>query len=190
MVRRDTALLLRDFRQGASNWIHSLLDSNRASAAPSTAVEAPPGATGIPPTVMVCMGVFVRDCAVGSELKARCGCHENVLLWRPLCSKFSIDAIYVPAQLRYQLCVCGVCGVVCMCVCGGGGSRVFIKPVYIKYEDATSTAPVFITIWRRLLAHSPVSQHPTNQLSPFPAVLRNTCVAPFISIHLFGAAGL
>ncbi|KAM9807277.1 hormone-sensitive lipase isoform X1 [Syngnathus typhle] len=27
-VRRDTALLLRDFRQGASNWIHSLLDSN------------------------------------------------------------------------------------------------------------------------------------------------------------------
>ncbi|KAG9283583.1 hormone-sensitive lipase isoform X1 [Astyanax mexicanus] len=31
MVRRDTALLLRDFRQGASNWIHSLLDPNRAS---------------------------------------------------------------------------------------------------------------------------------------------------------------
>lgn len=26
MVRRDTALLLRDFKQGASNWIHSLLD--------------------------------------------------------------------------------------------------------------------------------------------------------------------
>ncbi|XP_072547865.1 hormone-sensitive lipase isoform X2 [Salminus brasiliensis] len=32
MVRRDTALLLRDFKQGASNWIHSLLDPNRASA--------------------------------------------------------------------------------------------------------------------------------------------------------------
>ncbi|XP_066528877.1 hormone-sensitive lipase isoform X2 [Hoplias malabaricus] len=32
MVKRDTALLLRDFRQGASNWIHSLLDTNRASA--------------------------------------------------------------------------------------------------------------------------------------------------------------
>uniref|UniRef100_A0A8C7S3V1 Lipase, hormone-sensitive b n=1 Tax=Oncorhynchus mykiss TaxID=8022 RepID=A0A8C7S3V1_ONCMY len=30
MVRRDTALLLRDFKQGASNWIHSLLDPNRA----------------------------------------------------------------------------------------------------------------------------------------------------------------
>uniref|UniRef100_A0A8C9VIL1 Hormone-sensitive lipase n=1 Tax=Scleropages formosus TaxID=113540 RepID=A0A8C9VIL1_SCLFO len=29
MVRRDTALLLRDFKQGASNWFHSLLDSNR-----------------------------------------------------------------------------------------------------------------------------------------------------------------
>uniref|UniRef100_A0A8C7S5H0 Lipase, hormone-sensitive b n=1 Tax=Oncorhynchus mykiss TaxID=8022 RepID=A0A8C7S5H0_ONCMY len=32
MVRRDTALLLRDFKQGASNWIHSLLDPNRAAA--------------------------------------------------------------------------------------------------------------------------------------------------------------
>ncbi|XP_029307310.1 hormone-sensitive lipase isoform X2 [Cottoperca gobio] len=47
LVRRDTALLLRDFRQGASNWIHSLLDPNRAAAAsPSTAAEeAPPRAT-------------------------------------------------------------------------------------------------------------------------------------------------
>ncbi|XP_068591397.1 hormone-sensitive lipase isoform X2 [Cebidichthys violaceus] len=46
LVRRDTALLLRDFRQGASNWIHSLLDSNRAaSASPSTAAETPPRAT-------------------------------------------------------------------------------------------------------------------------------------------------
>ncbi|CDQ87390.1 unnamed protein product, partial [Oncorhynchus mykiss] len=36
MVRRDTALLLRDFKQGASNWIHSLLDPNRAAATPST----------------------------------------------------------------------------------------------------------------------------------------------------------
>ncbi|XP_077383928.1 hormone-sensitive lipase isoform X3 [Festucalex cinctus] len=40
MVRRDTALLLRDFRQGASNWIHSLLDSNRAANPPSTQPEA------------------------------------------------------------------------------------------------------------------------------------------------------
>ncbi|XP_069041394.1 hormone-sensitive lipase isoform X2 [Lepisosteus oculatus] len=31
MVRRDTALLLRDFRQGASNWIHSLLDTRRSA---------------------------------------------------------------------------------------------------------------------------------------------------------------
>ena len=60
LVRRDTALLLRDFRQGASNWIQSLLDPNRASASPSTAEEAPTGATGIPPSVTVCMGVFVR----------------------------------------------------------------------------------------------------------------------------------
>lgn len=64
LVRRDTALLLRDFRQGASNWIHSLLDSNRASAPPSTAAEAPPGATGIPPTATECMSVFVHVCAV------------------------------------------------------------------------------------------------------------------------------
>ncbi|XP_047454459.1 hormone-sensitive lipase isoform X2 [Mugil cephalus] len=45
LVRRDTALMLRDFRQGASNWIQSLLDPNRASASPSTAAEASPGAT-------------------------------------------------------------------------------------------------------------------------------------------------
>uniref|UniRef100_A0A3Q1B722 Hormone-sensitive lipase n=1 Tax=Amphiprion ocellaris TaxID=80972 RepID=A0A3Q1B722_AMPOC len=45
LVRRDTALMLRDFRQGASNWIQSLLDPNRASASPSTGAE-PPGATG------------------------------------------------------------------------------------------------------------------------------------------------
>ncbi|XP_054869721.1 hormone-sensitive lipase isoform X3 [Amphiprion ocellaris] len=44
LVRRDTALMLRDFRQGASNWIQSLLDPNRASASPSTGAE-PPGAT-------------------------------------------------------------------------------------------------------------------------------------------------
>uniref|UniRef100_A0A3P8RI38 Hormone-sensitive lipase n=1 Tax=Astatotilapia calliptera TaxID=8154 RepID=A0A3P8RI38_ASTCA len=36
LVRRDTALLLRDFRQGASNWIHSLIDSSRAPASTST----------------------------------------------------------------------------------------------------------------------------------------------------------
>ncbi|XP_016138986.1 hormone-sensitive lipase-like isoform X2 [Sinocyclocheilus grahami] len=30
MVRRDTALLLRDFKQGASNWIHALLDRGSA----------------------------------------------------------------------------------------------------------------------------------------------------------------
>uniref|UniRef100_A0A3B3QCY3 Lipase E, hormone sensitive type n=1 Tax=Paramormyrops kingsleyae TaxID=1676925 RepID=A0A3B3QCY3_9TELE len=36
MVRRDTALLLRDFKQGASNWIQALLDPNRASAGTGT----------------------------------------------------------------------------------------------------------------------------------------------------------
>uniref|UniRef100_A0AAQ6IN70 Hormone-sensitive lipase n=1 Tax=Anabas testudineus TaxID=64144 RepID=A0AAQ6IN70_ANATE len=45
LVRRDTALLLRDFRQGASNWIQSLLDPNRASASSSTVAEAAPGPT-------------------------------------------------------------------------------------------------------------------------------------------------
>ncbi|XP_029695185.1 LOW QUALITY PROTEIN: hormone-sensitive lipase [Takifugu rubripes] len=45
LVKRDTALLLRDFRQGASNWIHSFLDSNRASAPSSTAAETTPAAT-------------------------------------------------------------------------------------------------------------------------------------------------
>ncbi|KAJ8289821.1 hypothetical protein GJAV_G00005720 [Gymnothorax javanicus] len=30
-VRRDTALLLKDFKQGAANWIHSLLDTNKAT---------------------------------------------------------------------------------------------------------------------------------------------------------------
>ncbi|KAM6909862.1 hormone-sensitive lipase isoform 2-T2 [Xenentodon cancila] len=49
-VRRDTALLLRDFRQGASNWIHSLLDPNRTTGSLSTAAEAPPGTTDTPVT--------------------------------------------------------------------------------------------------------------------------------------------
>ncbi|XP_061573183.1 hormone-sensitive lipase isoform X2 [Cololabis saira] len=49
-VRRDTALMLRDFRQGATNWIHSLLDPNRTSASPGTAAEAPPGSTDTPVT--------------------------------------------------------------------------------------------------------------------------------------------
>lgn len=31
-VRKDTTLLLKGFRQGVSNWIHSLLDQNTASA--------------------------------------------------------------------------------------------------------------------------------------------------------------
>ncbi|KAJ8287707.1 hypothetical protein COCON_G00003660 [Conger conger] len=31
MVRRDTALLLRDFRQGAASWIQALLEPNRAT---------------------------------------------------------------------------------------------------------------------------------------------------------------
>ncbi|KAJ0065790.1 hypothetical protein NL108_000001, partial [Boleophthalmus pectinirostris] len=39
LVRRDTALLLKDFRQGASNWIHSLLDSNKGSSEPIAAAE-------------------------------------------------------------------------------------------------------------------------------------------------------
>lgn len=77
LVRRDTALLLRDFRQGASNWIHSLLDPNRATASPSTDAEAPPGATGIPPPVIVCRGVFVCACAVRWET---CGWHKYILL--------------------------------------------------------------------------------------------------------------
>ncbi|KAL6109805.1 lipe [Pungitius sinensis] len=45
LVRRDTALLLRDMRQGASDWIRSLLDSNRAAPPPGGAEEKPPGAT-------------------------------------------------------------------------------------------------------------------------------------------------
>uniref|UniRef100_H3CRY9 Hormone-sensitive lipase n=1 Tax=Tetraodon nigroviridis TaxID=99883 RepID=H3CRY9_TETNG len=45
LVKRDTALFLRDFRQGASNWIHSFLDTNRASASSSTAAETTPAVT-------------------------------------------------------------------------------------------------------------------------------------------------
>ncbi|XP_057689581.1 hormone-sensitive lipase isoform X2 [Corythoichthys intestinalis] len=45
MVRRDTATLLRDFRQGASNWIHSLLDSNRTANTASTDAEVQPETT-------------------------------------------------------------------------------------------------------------------------------------------------
>ncbi|KAK5613289.1 hypothetical protein CRENBAI_024330 [Crenichthys baileyi] len=48
LVRRDTALMLRDFRQGASNWIQSLLDPNRASASSNTAAETTPAAPDTP----------------------------------------------------------------------------------------------------------------------------------------------
>lgn len=51
MVRRDTALLLRDFKQGASNWFQALLDPNRASAG-----------TGIPARACLCVCVFARAC--------------------------------------------------------------------------------------------------------------------------------
>uniref|UniRef100_A0A4W5Q528 Lipase E, hormone sensitive type n=1 Tax=Hucho hucho TaxID=62062 RepID=A0A4W5Q528_9TELE len=53
MVRRDTGLLLRDFKQGASNWIHSLLDPNRAEvvsmsdALSSVAIAPPEGEEGV-----------------------------------------------------------------------------------------------------------------------------------------------
>ncbi|XP_059423881.1 hormone-sensitive lipase isoform X4 [Carassius carassius] len=40
MVRSDTALLLRDFRQGASNWIHSLLDRGSADSVRKSVSEA------------------------------------------------------------------------------------------------------------------------------------------------------
>ncbi|KAA0703295.1 Hormone-sensitive lipase [Triplophysa tibetana] len=40
MVRRDTALLLRDFKQGASNWIHSLLDRGSADSVRQSVSEA------------------------------------------------------------------------------------------------------------------------------------------------------
>uniref|UniRef100_A0A8C2BW08 Hormone-sensitive lipase n=1 Tax=Cyprinus carpio TaxID=7962 RepID=A0A8C2BW08_CYPCA len=40
MVRRDTALLLRDFKQGASNWIHSLLDRGSADSVRKSVSEA------------------------------------------------------------------------------------------------------------------------------------------------------
>ncbi|XP_023186432.1 hormone-sensitive lipase isoform X3 [Xiphophorus maculatus] len=48
LVRRDTALLLRDFQQGASNWIQSLLDPNRASASSNTSAEMTPATPDTP----------------------------------------------------------------------------------------------------------------------------------------------
>ncbi|XP_067094667.1 hormone-sensitive lipase isoform X1 [Osmerus mordax] len=39
LVRRDTALMLRDFRQGASNWFQALLDPNRVPSAATDAVR-------------------------------------------------------------------------------------------------------------------------------------------------------
>uniref|UniRef100_A0A4W4H3T4 Hormone-sensitive lipase n=1 Tax=Electrophorus electricus TaxID=8005 RepID=A0A4W4H3T4_ELEEL len=44
LVRRDTALLFKDLKQGASNWIHSILESTRASAVRDTisSVAIPP----------------------------------------------------------------------------------------------------------------------------------------------------
>ncbi|XP_042564954.1 hormone-sensitive lipase isoform X2 [Clupea harengus] len=39
MVRRDSAVLLRDLKQGASNWISSMLDYNKNTAAPADEVR-------------------------------------------------------------------------------------------------------------------------------------------------------
>lgn len=85
LVRRDTALLLRDFRQGASNWIHSLLDSSRAPASTSTAPGAPTEATGIQVTVIVV------SCQVGTLGVA----------WMYLIGSCSLSMSWSSAQLRY-----------------------------------------------------------------------------------------
>ena len=52
MVRRDTALLLRDFRQGASNWIQSLLDPNK-TATPAITGQAAEGPAADPGTLLL-----------------------------------------------------------------------------------------------------------------------------------------
>ncbi|MEQ2204261.1 hypothetical protein XENOCAPTIV_010550 [Xenoophorus captivus] len=57
LVRRDTALMLRDFRQGASNWIQSLLDPNRASASSNTAAKTTPAAPDTPTAGVFCVCV-------------------------------------------------------------------------------------------------------------------------------------
>ena len=93
LVRRDTALMLRDFRQGASNWFHSLLDHNRDPAPPSTAAEAPPGATGKPPSVHGCCCAFICS-QPGPWNEVWVGSVGSVWFARQqLCSKLSVDAI-------------------------------------------------------------------------------------------------
>lgn len=90
LVKRDTALFLRDFRQGASNWIHSLLDSNRGSAAPSTAPETPPDTTDTRVA-----GVYLCECEGvlwSGNIRQRCGwlsCFKvsfQIGLWSLLCA--------------------------------------------------------------------------------------------------------
>lgn len=185
LVRRDTALLLRDFRQGASNWIHSLLDPNRASASPSTAAEAPPGATGIPPSVTLCAWVCVCSCIcsqVGTLGEMWAGREKKMCFaWRLLYSKFPIDTICWKYKTGLSLRV-GVYRPHLQCIHWANlGDK----------SATTSTGPKFICSpyggghWL-----GPFIQHSTNQLSLYPTQLHNTRVVPFISIHLFGAAGL
>ncbi|XP_056141669.1 hormone-sensitive lipase [Lampris incognitus] len=66
LVKRDTALLLRDFRQGASNWIHSLLDPSRASTSASAGAGAEAEAGAPPPGATDAMRKSISEASISS----------------------------------------------------------------------------------------------------------------------------
>ncbi|XP_033836340.1 hormone-sensitive lipase isoform X1 [Periophthalmus magnuspinnatus] len=115
MVRRDTALLLRDFRQGASNWIHSLLDSNKGSSEP-TAVAEPPASDSVrksiseaaissphadPPVPSETSEFSTRKLSVKSQTCQDLGLHNNCISQSaPL---LSVTEDPIPTDINFYL---------------------------------------------------------------------------------------
>lgn len=150
LVRRDTALLLRDFRQGASNWIQSLLDPNRASASSSTVAEAAPGPTGIPSSAIVYMNVCVHVQSCGNIRRDVGGI--NVFCSAAIVFKVTYRCNLLLVIISYMLKV----HFRSMVVYGWNTSHIFsllIKLIYLSVVSTTiSTPKVHLhSIWRRLL---------------------------------------
>nr|XP_055066054.1 hormone-sensitive lipase isoform X2 [Misgurnus anguillicaudatus] len=77
MVRRDTALLLRDFKQGATNWIHSLLDRGSADSVRQSVSEASLTSAHADPPVPAESKYSLEKVSIKSQTCQDLGIHMN-----------------------------------------------------------------------------------------------------------------
>uniref|UniRef100_A0A3B4B259 Hormone-sensitive lipase n=1 Tax=Periophthalmus magnuspinnatus TaxID=409849 RepID=A0A3B4B259_9GOBI len=104
MVRRDTALLLRDFRQGASNWIHSLLDSNKDSVRKSISEAAISSPHADPPVPSETSEFSTRKLSVKSQTCQDLGLHNNCISQSaPLLSVTEDPVSHIPTDINFYL---------------------------------------------------------------------------------------